>query len=52
MGMAMRMKPIKTDPKVFKFLKENAEAVNKMTPIQIYKMCRRQAKSWARQDMD
>jgi hypothetical protein len=48
----MRMKPVEARPELLELLRKSADAVKKMTPVQRFKMIRRQAKSWARQDRD
>ena len=50
--MRLMSKPIKTDPRLLKRLRESAEQVKKMTPDELEAMMKAQAKSWARQDMD
>lgn len=50
--MRLMSKPIKTDPKLLRALKANVEAVKRMSPDEYEAMCRAQAKSWCRQDLD
>lgn len=50
--MVLRMKPLRTDPKLLALLAESMAAWDKMTDDEKEKMLREQQKSWARQDMD
>jgi alkylhydroperoxidase/carboxymuconolactone decarboxylase family protein YurZ len=48
----MMFSDLKTDLALLKALRENAEAVKKMTPEELEQMLKAQRESWCRQDMD
>ena len=50
--MILRMKPLKTHPKLLEALERSKDAWEKMTDEEKEAMLREQQKSWARQDMD
>lgn len=50
--MALRMKPLRTDPKLLKALADSKEVWARMTDDEKEAMLRKQRESWTRQDMD
>jgi hypothetical protein len=50
--MALRMKPIQTDPKLLAALAASKDAWGRMTGDEKEAMLRKQRESWCRQDMD
>lgn len=50
--MPLRMKPLRTDPKLLKALSDSKVLWDKMTDDEKEAMLRKQRESWCRQDMD
>lgn len=50
--MVLRMKPIRTDPKLLRALADSKAAWERMTDDEKEAMLRKQRESWTRQDMD
>jgi len=45
-------RPLKTNPELLRRLRKSAEEVKAMSPEEYEAMCKAQAKSWSRQDID
>jgi len=52
MTKALLMKPLKTRPKLLELIKRSIATYDAMTPKQKEELHKKQAESWARQDMD